>query len=761
MSHAVEVAVTCEGSGLLWNACVWDPRVGTSLMTYRGGGVAAPHSLCLIGKDYLMISDHTKPVLHAWQLNSQQPVLAKGVRLVCPGRVSSLAVSPDGCYCVTAVAEKLHVWHIASGRHLAVAVRHFQTVSCVRFTDDGSHFVSGGEDGLVLVWPLAYLISNDGGEVISGQNEPRHVFSDHSLPVRDLYVGHGGMRAHIVSVSMDRTCKVYDLASGTLLLSLVYDCILTAVTMGSTEMEIFVGGSDNNIYQFGLHSPPRMREYHPTKEDKAKKFVGHKGKDKGKGPGKKTIAAMQEALKKLREEEERLLREQEERIRKEEEAERAREEQRLLEIERKERKKLKEKERKERLKAEGKLLTAKQKADRARAQGMLEALKAQGLEMPAAGEKRAPRPGTRVRTKSKQQTSVEEEQKPEEQKVEVQIVDSLVPEKKEAEDVRDSWDQEEDVKDAWDAESSGDDQSDMSKVCVPIEGTKQEDEDEEEEEDEDDEDEENNEESESEDESDESSSEEDSGSEDERKTDAERRRERALARIQQRREEAEKNRSLDVLRAAVVCVLGHVDTGKTKILDKLRRTNVQDGEAGGITQQIGATNVPISAIKEQTKFIKGFADAELRIPGLLIIDTPGHESFSNLRSRGSSLCDIAILVVDIMHGLEPQTIESINLLKSKKTPFIVALNKIDRLYDWQTMNRKDIRDILKAQAANTQLEFEHRTKEVIVQFAEQGLNAALFYDNPDVRSYVSLVPTSAITGHSIGGKSHFRFGNDD
>lgn len=275
MSHAVEVAITCEGSGLLWNACVWDPRVGTSLMTYRGGGVATPHSLCVVGKDYLMLSDHTKPVLHAWQLNSQQPVLAKGVRLVCPGHVSSLAVSPDGCYCVTAVAEKLHVWHIASGRHLAVAVRHFQTVNCVRFTDDGSHFVSGGEDGLVLVWPLAYLISNDGGEVTAGQNEPRHVFSDHSLPVRDLYVGHGGMRAHIVSVSMDRTCKVYDLASGTLLLSLVYDCILTAVTMGATEMEVFVGGSDNNIYQFGLHSPPRMHEYHPTKEDKAKKFVGH------------------------------------------------------------------------------------------------------------------------------------------------------------------------------------------------------------------------------------------------------------------------------------------------------------------------------------------------------------------------------------------------------------------------------------------------------------------------------------------------------
>lgn len=103
-----------------------------------------------------------------------------------------------------------------------------------------------------------------------------------------------------------------------------------------------------------------------------------------------------------------------------------------------------------------------------------------------------------------------------------------------------------------------------------------------------------------------------------------------------------------------------------------------------------------------------------------------------------------------MHGLEPQTIESINLLKQKRTPFIVALNKIDRLYDWNTMNRKDVRDILKGQQSNTQLEFQQRAKDVCLQFAEQGLNAALFYENPDPSEYVSLVPTSAITGEGMG-----------
>lgn len=202
------------------------------------------------------------------------------------------------------------------------------------------------------------------------------------------------------------------------------------------------------------------------------------------------------------------------------------------------------------------------------------------------------------------------------------------------------------------------------------------------------------------------------------------------------------------LRSPVICVLGHVDTGKTKLLDFIRHTHVQDNEAGGITQQIGATFVPDSAIKEQTKYVKN--KPRLVLPGLLIIDTPGHESFTNLRSRGSSLCDIAILVIDIMHGLEQQTIESIGLLKDRRTPFIVALNKIDRLYDWKSNPRRDVEDLLKSQPSNTKSEFERRSKEIILQLNQQGLNASLYFENPDTKTYVSLVPTSAVTGDGMG-----------
>ncbi|XP_029925015.1 eukaryotic translation initiation factor 5B [Myripristis murdjan] len=522
--------------------------------------------------------------------------------------------------------------------------------------------------------------------------------------------------------------------------------------------------------------PEEEAEGDKKKKDKKKK-KGEKEKEekeKKKGPSKATVKAMQEALAKMKEEEERAKREEEERLKRLEELEQQRLEQERLEQERKEKKKQKEKERKERLKKEGKLLTKAQREARARAEATLKVLQAQGVEVPSKDSvpKKKPVYGDKRKKKPTAQTP--------EETSEVASPTSETPEPVAMETEAETAPAEPEVKpdvaiDDWEAIASDEDKE-LKKVHIKMKETaaapqpaaSEEEEEEDEEEDEEDEEEEDEEEESEEEEEEEEKkeeapavqtkrkgareSEDDSSEseEDDGRTKEERVYDRAKRRIEKRRAENLKNIDLDRLRAPVVCVLGHVDTGKTKILDKLRHTHVQDGEAGGITQQIGATNVPLDTIVEQTKMVKNFDRENIKIPGMLIIDTPGHESFSNLRNRGSSLCDIAILVVDVMHGLEPQTIESINLLKQKKCPFIVALNKIDRLYDWKKSPEADVVSTLKKQKKNTKDEFDERAKAVIVEFAQQGLNAALFHENKDPRTFVSLVPTSAHSGDGMG-----------
>lgn len=203
------------------------------------------------------------------------------------------------------------------------------------------------------------------------------------------------------------------------------------------------------------------------------------------------------------------------------------------------------------------------------------------------------------------------------------------------------------------------------------------------------------------------------------------------------------------LRQPVVVVLGHVDSGKTSLLDKIRGTAVQAREVGGITQHIGASFFPVDTIKEITGPLYGkLAKAETPIPGLLVIDTPGHEVFANLRARGGSAADIAIVVADVSKGFEPQTIESIDILKKRKVPFVVALNKVDMVRGWRA-GSNFISEEEKKQEASVRTLLDERIYTVVGDLSRLGYPSEAFWRVKDFTKEVAIVPVSARTGVGI------------
>jgi len=208
------------------------------------------------------------------------------------------------------------------------------------------------------------------------------------------------------------------------------------------------------------------------------------------------------------------------------------------------------------------------------------------------------------------------------------------------------------------------------------------------------------------------------------------------------------------VRSPITVVMGHVDTGKTTLLDKIRGTAVQAREAGGMTQHIGASFIPINTIFE---IIKPLSDhgivkvdkTKFFIPGLLFIDTPGHEAFTNLRARGSSIADIAILVIDVKTGFQPQTYESIELLKGSRTPFIVAANKIDRLPGWESHPNTPFLISYNKQSYTAKRNLDLALDELIGRFYDLGFSADRYDRVSDFRKTVAIVPTSAVTGEGI------------
>lgn len=200
------------------------------------------------------------------------------------------------------------------------------------------------------------------------------------------------------------------------------------------------------------------------------------------------------------------------------------------------------------------------------------------------------------------------------------------------------------------------------------------------------------------------------------------------------------------LRTPIVSVLGHVDHGKTTLLDKIRRTRVTAKEAGGITQHIGATEIPIDLIKE---ICKDIWKVKVTIPGLLFIDTPGHRAFTNLRRRGGALADLAVLVVDINEGVMPQTEEAISILKTFRTPFVVAANKIDRIPGWQSFEYAPFMKSYAQQDEVTKQRLENKIYELVGQLYSFGFSAERFDRIRDFTRTVAIVPVSAITGEGI------------
>ncbi len=209
------------------------------------------------------------------------------------------------------------------------------------------------------------------------------------------------------------------------------------------------------------------------------------------------------------------------------------------------------------------------------------------------------------------------------------------------------------------------------------------------------------------------------------------------------------NMNNKVLRQPIISILAHVDHGKTTLLDYIRRTNVVRKEAGGITQHIGASEIPRDVLIERCKNLLKKYKINVEIPGLLFIDTPGHEAFSLLRRRGGNLADIAILVIDINEGVKPQTEESINILKQYKTPFIIAANKIDRISGWVSHKNADFMTTFNKQREEVKQQFYTKAYELIAQISNYGFNADLYFNIDDFTSTLAIVPISALTGEGV------------
>lgn len=269
MGDTVEILLTTDSSPNLGSACAWNHKAGTCVHNYKSGGIITSNTIAFIRDDYFIAAERLKPLIHVWKINSQETT--KQMKIVTPGPVTSLAVSPDGNYCVAGIAEHLYVWHITTGNLLANVGKHFQNIIKVIFSKDGSYVVSAAEDGIVFIWRLNQLVS----QMHSIQSEPVYSLTDHTLPIRDMCISSSAKNAYLMTVSCDCSLKINQVDSGDLLLSVVFDVSLTAVACNTLGTQVYIGTTNGNIYEISLVNPPRNRSYHELSNDKVNLFSGH------------------------------------------------------------------------------------------------------------------------------------------------------------------------------------------------------------------------------------------------------------------------------------------------------------------------------------------------------------------------------------------------------------------------------------------------------------------------------------------------------
>jgi len=246
----MEVGVITELSGEQACVSVWNLSTGVRLKNYKNC-TCGRSGFDFVSNNYLIAAQHDKQLLQIYDTQNERLVK----RIVCPGKISALVVTPDANYCVVALMEKIYIWHMSTGHLMNIISKHYQNITTMKFTTDGSLLVTCGEDNLVLVWRFADMLQpRDPFADRDVCDEPMHSLMKHSMPIQGVHIGVNGVRAHAVTCSIDQTCVLFDLCSGKIVCTFVFDVGCSSVAMDSVERRLFAGMLDGTIYCVNSHT---------------------------------------------------------------------------------------------------------------------------------------------------------------------------------------------------------------------------------------------------------------------------------------------------------------------------------------------------------------------------------------------------------------------------------------------------------------------------------------------------------------------------